>query len=87
MTYTIEFPDEVWDQVHALPAEAATPFAEAMTLLTHEPWHGEPYHRANPDGALRQLIYGFGHGLVIYIILEQQQRVIIERVLWLEDLG
>ncbi|WP_053721822.1 hypothetical protein [Saccharothrix sp. NRRL B-16348] len=87
MTYQIQLPDDVWDQIHALPAEADEPLAEAMTLLTHEPWHGEPYHRANPAGALRQLVYGHGNGLIIYLILEQQKRIVIERVLWLEDLG
>lgn len=87
MTYEIQLPDEVWDQVNALPAEADELLAEAMTLLTHEPWYGDPYHRANPGGALRQLVFGLGHGLIVYVILEQQERIVVERVLWLEDLG
>lgn len=87
MPYEIEFPEELWDQVDALPKEADEPLAEAMILLRHEPWYGKPYHPDNPDGAVRQLVYGFGNGLIVYLILEQQKQVIVERVLWLDDLG
>ncbi|GAA3465401.1 hypothetical protein ACFFSW_25440 [Saccharothrix longispora] len=52
-----------------------------MILLTHEPWYGVPYHRANPHGALRQLVYGYGNGLIVHLILEQQKRIVVERVL------
>jgi hypothetical protein len=87
VTYEIQFPDEVWDQIHALPSHADEPLAEAMIVLAREPWYGRPAHRANPDGAVRQLVYGFGNGLIVYLILEQQKLVVVERVLWLEDLG
>ncbi|MEU4743701.1 hypothetical protein AB0G02_24995 [Actinosynnema sp. NPDC023658] len=30
---------------------------------------------------------GYGNGLIVYLILEQQKRIVVERVLWLEDLG
>ncbi|WP_053714983.1 hypothetical protein [Saccharothrix sp. NRRL B-16348] len=61
------------------PEVEKTPEAIRAALLpeerdAHEPWYGEPYHRANPDGALRQLVYGYGNGLIVYLILEQQKR-------------
>jgi len=87
VSYEIEFPEELWDQIHALPKEADEPLAEAMILLGREPWHGKPYHPDNPEGDVRQLVYGFGHGLIVYLILESQKRVVVERVLWLEALG
>ena len=58
-----------------------------MILLGHDPWHGTPYHPDNPNGDIRQLVYGFGHSRIVYLILEPQKRVVVERALWLEALG
>lgn len=82
MSYDIQLPDEVWDQIHALPPEADEPLAEAMTVLAAEPWSGRPYHRAKPDGPMRQPVYGFGRGLIVHLILEHNKQVVVEQILW-----
>jgi hypothetical protein len=48
------------------------------------PWNGLPYNDAKPDGAMRQLVFGpGGAGVVVYLVLEDQQRVDVIRVVWL----
>jgi hypothetical protein len=52
-------------------------------VLELVPGKGDPYHRANPDGAMRNLAFGpHGEGLITYLILEDQNRVDLLRVLW-----
>jgi hypothetical protein len=42
------------------------------------------YNDAKPDGAMRQLVLGpGGAGVVVYLVLEDQQRVDVIRVVWL----
>ena len=48
------------------------------------PWNGDPYNRVDSKGAMRQLMFGpHSEGMVTYLILEDQQRVDVLRVLWL----
>lgn len=71
-------------QIAALPREALAHYAQVLGVLELTPWNGAPYHRANPDGALRHLVFGDqGEGLVTYLVLEEQRRVDVLRVLWL----
>ncbi|MFE2756352.1 DUF6247 family protein [Actinosynnema sp. NPDC059335] len=46
--HQIQLPDEVWGQIHALPAETDEPLSEAMTLLTHEPGTASPTTAPTP---------------------------------------
>jgi hypothetical protein len=40
-------------------------------------------HRNNSEGAVRQLVFGaHGEGMVTYLILDDQRRVDVLRVLW-----
>jgi hypothetical protein len=49
------------------------------------PWNGIPLNKANPDDEVRQLIFGpGGDGVVTYLILEDQQRVDMLRVIWVD---
>ena len=48
------------------------------------PWNGQPQHEDNPDGAVRQLVFGpDGAGLVVYLIVDDLQRVDVLKVMWL----
>ncbi|MEA5358878.1 hypothetical protein VA596_04975 [Amycolatopsis sp., V23-08] len=58
MAYDIEVYPEVQDQIRALPQLALPPLAEAIAVLEIVPGKGDPYHRANPDGAMRNLVFG-----------------------------
>ena len=79
--YTVEWENPAGEQAAALPAEALVPYAELLTLLAIAPWSGESGMPANPDANI--LIHAFGgHGLVSYLILEDQRRVVVLSVTW-----
>jgi hypothetical protein len=81
--YSVESEQHALDQVMALPAEALPFYAELMTVLETAPWGGEAYDRQQPDGNMRTHVFGkHDQGLVIYLILDDQRRVVVLRVLW-----
>jgi hypothetical protein len=83
VAYDIEVYPEVQEQIRALPKQALRSLAEAISVLELVPGKGDPYHRSNPDGAMRNLAFGLhGEGLITYLILEDQNRVDLLRVLW-----
>jgi hypothetical protein len=48
------------------------------------PWSGKPYNPEKPLGAMRHFLFGpEGRGEVIYVVVEDQQRVDVLRVYWL----
>jgi hypothetical protein len=72
------------EQIAALPAEAMPFYAELMALLGTAPWSGETYNRQRPDANMRTHAFGRNdQGLAIYLILDDQRRVIVLRVLWI----
>jgi hypothetical protein len=52
-------------------------------VLETVPWSGAPYHRDNPEGAVRIHLLG-DYGRIVYLVLEQQRRV---HVLLVQRLG
>jgi hypothetical protein len=55
-----------------------------MTLLELAPWSGDPYNRERPDANMRTHTFADeGRGLVSYLVLETERRVVILRVLWI----
>lgn len=53
-------------------------------MLELVPWNGIPYNDDLPDGSLRELLFGPGSlGKVSYLILEDQRRVDVLKVMWL----
>lgn len=79
--YTVETDGPAQDQVDALPAAALAAYAEVRVVLETSPWNGRPYHRDNPQGAMRALPFGV-YGLLIYLILENERRVDVLLVQW-----
>jgi hypothetical protein len=82
--YTVETDGQAQQQVDALPAEALTAYAELRVLLETSPWSGAPYRRENPGGGLRVRTFDNGRGLVVYLILDDQRRVDILQVQWVD---
>ncbi|WP_410613703.1 hypothetical protein [Amycolatopsis sp. lyj-109] len=83
MAYDIEVYPEVQDQIRGLPKSALHALAEAVSVLELVPGKGDPYHRSNPEGAMRNLAFGpRSEGLITYLIREDQNRVDLLRVLW-----
>ena len=81
--YSVEWEQHALDQLAALPSEAFPFYAELVTVLQVEPWSGDAYDRQRPDANMRTHTLGkHGEGLVIYLILDDQRRVVVLRVLW-----
>jgi len=81
--YSVESEQQALEQVAALPAGALPRYAELMTVLETAPWSGEAYDRQRPDTNMRTYAFGkHDQGLVVYLILDDQRRVVVLRVLW-----
>jgi mRNA-degrading endonuclease RelE of RelBE toxin-antitoxin system len=81
--YSVEWEQQALDQLGALPSKAFAFYAELVTLLQLAPWSGESYNKQRPDANMRTHSFGeHGEGLVIYLILEDQRRVVVLRALW-----
>lgn len=83
MSYTVEVDPEAQKQIDALPHHAALALAEAVAVLELTPWSGHPIHTRNPKGPVRILPFGTA-GLATYLVLEDQRRVDLLRVVWAE---
>ena len=82
--YVVETVEEVSHQVGALPKNGIDAFAALVDLLKLHPWSGDAYIRQRPEGNMRTHPFGdHSEGLAIYVILEEERRVVIVRVLWL----
>jgi len=79
--YIVETDEPAQHQVDGLPTEALAAYLDLRVMLETAPWNGAPYNRANPDGAMRTQTFG-SRGLVVYLILENQRRVILLSVQW-----
>jgi hypothetical protein len=81
--YSVEWEQQALDQLGALPSKAFPFYAELVTLLQVAPWSGESYNEQRPDANMRTHTFGeHREGLIIYIILEDQRRVVVLRALW-----
>ena len=83
MSYAVEVDPEAAEQLDALPHHAALALAEAVAVLELTPWSGEPINTRNPEGPVRMLAFGTA-GLVTYLVLEDQRRVDLLRIVWAE---
>ena len=84
--YRIDVDDEVHDQVAALSAALIPHFLQLLDVLELVPWNSEPYNDAKPDGSMRTLVFGPPElpAQVVFLIVEDLQRVDLLRVTWLE---
>lgn len=83
--YSVETEAVALGEVAAVPAGVLPAYAELMTLLELAPWSGSPYNLQRPEANMRTHTFAEdGRGLVIYMILEGERRVVVLRVLWIE---
>jgi hypothetical protein len=80
--YSVEWEQGAQVQAAALPREALSPLAELMALLEIAPWSGDPYRTQADPGMLTPVFGKRAEGLAIYLILEDQRRVVVVRVVW-----
>ena len=61
---------------------------ELIAFLELTPWEGAPYREDKPDGSMRIMPVGKrAEGMTVYLILEEQRRVVVVSVTWLELSG
>jgi hypothetical protein len=83
--YAYEILPETRDQVDGLPITALPFYAELIAFLELTPWDAHPYRDDNPDGNLRKIVFGpTTQGIAVYLILEDQRRVIVVSVTWID---
>lgn len=81
--YSFDILPEAREQTDALPAQALPFYAELLVFLELTPGAGKPYNEKEPDGAMRAQPFGpHGEGLAVYLVLEQQRRVVMLNVTW-----
>jgi hypothetical protein len=71
----------VADQVAELSGAALAGYAQVLAVLEMVPWNGDPINADNPDGNVRVLPFADA-GMVIYLILEDQQRIDVLELIW-----
>ncbi len=82
--YEVGADDQSQPEIDALPKLALPLFAEARVAIEVAPWNGDAINPAFPDAPVRTLVFGAqSQGLVTYLILEDQRRVDILKVLWI----
>ena len=81
--YSYEILPEARDQVDGLPSVALIYYAELITFVELTPWDAPSYREDNPDGNMRKIVFGrAGEGIAVYLILEDQRRVVVVSVTW-----
>lgn len=74
----------VLEQIAALPTEALPFYAEVLGVLELVPANGRPYNADNPDGPMRELVFGaHSEGAVTYLLLQPQREVHVLLVQWI----
>jgi plasmid stabilization system protein ParE len=81
--YEVTFSDEATAGAAALPQHARKALADLVELLAVDPEVGRPYR--GPSSDLRTIATAAGELLVVWLVLETQQRVEVLRLLWLGD--
>lgn len=84
MAYQLDVDPLALAQVRALPPAGAAAASEAFAVLELVPERGEPLNADNPQGGLYQLPFGDGRGLITYLLLEDQGRVDVLVVTWID---
>jgi hypothetical protein len=83
--YSYEAVPDAVAQVDELPVPALPAYAELITFLELTPWEGAPYRDDKPNGNMRAMPFGKrAEGMAVYVILEEQRRVVVVSVTWLD---
>ena len=81
----MSFLPEMREQLEELPAGAVASFSEILVMLEVGPWGGDSLNRERPENNMRSVVFGpERQGLVVYLILEDQRRVIPLSLTWIE---
>lgn len=79
--YEVNLSDEARTTAGQLPHDAIKAFAELVDVLALQPFIGRLYR--GPGSDLRTISVAGGELLVVWLVIDSQQRVEILRLLWL----
>jgi hypothetical protein len=87
--YSIETLADVEKRLDALPHKALVSYAEALEMASLTPWNAPPWIKEHPRRPMRTQTFGDrgrdgGTGYVVFVILEDERRVVVVRVVWLD---
>lgn len=81
--YQVRTYPQARDAIAALPGAALAGYAESRAVIRLVPWNGKPINESNPDGPVRQMVFGpDSMGMVTYLILERDRQVDVIEVQW-----
>jgi hypothetical protein len=81
--YDVNLSDEARDAAAHVPHDSLKALAELVDLLILDPYVGRLYR--GPGSDLRSIAIADGKLLVVWLVLEAQQRVELLRLLWLGE--
>lgn len=82
MSYTIEVDAEAQATIDVLPPALLDALGDVFSVLALVPWSAPSLDPdANPDGAVRSIPLGRS-AMLIYLVLEREQRVDVLRIAW-----
>jgi hypothetical protein len=81
--YSYDILPEVREYVDGLPAAALISYSELIRFMELTPWDAPAYRQDKPDANMRKMLFGpGGEGIAVYLILEEQLRVVVVSVTW-----
>ncbi|MGW5878241.1 hypothetical protein ACWFMI_17010 [Nocardiopsis terrae] len=82
--YQVDVEEIAQEQIQTLPEHLLSESASLFSLLELQPWSGFPYNKERPDANMRVHTIGVGGECdVIYLVLDDQRRVVVLRLSWL----
>ena len=81
--YSYDILPEARDYVDSMPHAALVSYAELIGFIELTPWGAPAYRQDKPDANMRKMLFGPGsEGIAVYLILEEQHRVVVLSVTW-----
>ena len=82
--YSYDILPEAREYVDGMPAAALSFYSELIGFMELTPWDAPAYRQDKPDGNMRKMLFGHGaEGIAVYLILEEQCRVVVVSVTWI----
>jgi hypothetical protein len=81
--YSYDILPEAREYVDGMPTAALSFYSELIGFMELTPWDGPAYRQDKPDANMRKMLFGRGgEGIAVYLILEEQRRVVVVSVTW-----
>lgn len=83
MAYEVILDPAAKSAIAALPHRVRSTLGQVLAVLEETPWNGDSVNDKNPEGQVRQWLFGpEGVGMLTYLIVEHDREVHVLTVLW-----